>query len=75
MPDTKKCEACDAEVGVSETKCPACNVVFEDLEQEVKVVTRAQEVAAKRKAKETPPPPPAPEKKASIFNSLGRIVK
>lgn len=76
MADTKTCENCEAEIGTSETTCPKCSVVFEELEQEVKVVERASNVSAKRKAKAAPPvvPPPAAKSK-SIFSSLGRIVK
>lgn len=81
MPDeTKTCEVCEATVGKTEVKCPACGVEFEALEEEVGIVTRAMTVAEKRrKAKEaTPEPAPTPQpqpitdepKKKSIFRSL-----
>lgn len=76
MPETKKCEVCDAEIGKSETACPACKINFEELEGEVTVVTRAQVVADKRKkaaAPPTPTPEPATEPaKKSVFASLNR---
>jgi hypothetical protein len=79
MPETKKCEVCDQEIGASEKTCPKCGVEFETLEEEVNVVSRAMTVAEKRrKAKEDaerppePPAPPAPPKKKSIFTSLSK---
>lgn len=74
MSQTKKCEVCEAEIGSTETVCPACKADFAELEAEVQVVTRAQTVLAKRKAKEVPPTPvvaptSTPAKK-SIFASL-----
>lgn len=71
MPETKTCEACEQEIGANETKCPKCGVVFDELEQEIAVVTRAQTVVEKRRKKTEPPPaPPAPPKRKSIFSSL-----
>ena len=76
MPETKTCEVCEAKVGVTEIKCPACGVEFEALEEEVGIVMRAMTVAEKRrKAKEatdTPPmpTPESPKKKTSIFRSI-----
>lgn len=75
MAETKKCEVCDQEIGITEKVCPKCQTDFEELEQEVSVVTRAQKVVAARKAKEIPllpPPPPPPAKKKSVFGSLGK---
>jgi uncharacterized Zn finger protein (UPF0148 family) len=79
-PATKQCEACDQEIGASETTCPKCGVVFEDLEGEVAVVTRAMTVAEKRKKKAEAEAeaerlrnePPAPPKKKSFLRSLNR---
>ena len=68
--ETKKCEVCDQEIGESETTCPKCGVVFADLNEEVKVVQRAQTVAQKR-AKAALPPEPVKPAKRSIFRSLG----
>jgi hypothetical protein len=51
---TKKCEACDAEIGESEKDCPKCGVNFEELETAVKTVTTAQAVAEKRRKAANP---------------------
>lgn len=51
---TKKCEACDAEIGESEVECPGCGVNFEELETAVKTVTTAQAVAEKRRKAANP---------------------
>jgi RNA polymerase subunit RPABC4/transcription elongation factor Spt4 len=69
MAETKKCEVCDQEIGTSEKTCPKCGTNFEELEEEVKVVTRAQNVAQKRAKAAVPPEPEKPAKK-SIFRSL-----
>lgn len=50
-PTTKICESCDAEIGASETKCPKCGIIFEELEEAVSAVERAQSVLEKRRAK------------------------
>jgi RNA polymerase subunit RPABC4/transcription elongation factor Spt4 len=74
MAETKVCEVCEQEIGKDEKTCPKCSTDFETLEDEVKVVTRAQKVLAARKAREeaerAPVPEPAP-KKRSVFRSLG----
>jgi ribosomal protein S27AE len=74
----KKCfnPDCLQEIDDKETECPKCGVVFADLEEEVKVVSRAQRIADERK-KAVPPPtvqPPAtqPAKRKSLFASLAR---
>lgn len=54
MAETKKCEACDAEIGQSETECPKCGVNFEELETAVKTVTTAQAVVEKRRKAASP---------------------
>lgn len=57
MADTKKCEACDATIGKTETKCPACSVDLEELEESIKVIERANAVIEKRKKAALPPAP------------------
>lgn len=74
MAETKQCEVCEQQIGSNETKCPKCSTVFEELEQEVAVVTRAQTVAEKRR-RAALPPEPSPEvipAKKSIFRSLSK---
>jgi hypothetical protein len=73
-PKTKKCIDCDTEVGENEKKCPKCELVFEEAEQELGVVEKAlKRIAKKRKATPPPPTPPdVPAKKKSIFSSLNR---
>lgn len=57
MPDdTKVCDSCDATIGKNETTCPKCKVDFEELEDAVATVTKAQEVIAKRKKAAEPKP-------------------
>ena len=63
MADTKKCEACDVVIGKTETKCPACGVDLEELEEAVKVVERANAIIEKRKKAALPP---APVKKTGL---------
>lgn len=73
MAETKKCEVCEQEIGANEKVCPKCGTDFETLEEEIKVVERADAVRSKRKAAAVPPAPPAPEptqKKKSVFRSL-----
>jgi hypothetical protein len=81
---TKKCEACDAEIGESEKECPKCGVNFEELEVAVKTVTTAQAVAEKRRKAADPncdkcgkpkhegacAPKPAPKKKTIGFGNV-----
>ena len=83
MPDpkTKNCEACEQEIGFSETVCPKCGVDFEELEEAVAVVTKAQEIAAKRKAKaeaakdgDPDPATPPKKKKTGLFGGLGKAI-
>jgi RNA polymerase subunit RPABC4/transcription elongation factor Spt4 len=78
--DTKVCDSCDAVIGKSEKDCPKCGVNFEELEDAVTTLTKAQEVIDKRKAKvapvpDTPPAPPAPPKKVSALRGLGAAMR
>jgi RNA polymerase subunit RPABC4/transcription elongation factor Spt4 len=75
MPETKECEVCSQIIGSSEKVCPKCGTDFDALEDEVKVVQRAQSVAAKRAKAIVPPEPPPPAKKPSIFRSLAAKEK
>jgi len=70
--ETKTCEVCDQVIGKSEKICPKCSTDFDALEDEVKVVTRAQTVAERRRKAALPPEPkPEPEPaKHSVFRSL-----
>jgi uncharacterized C2H2 Zn-finger protein len=82
---TKICEACDKEIGESETKCPACGVDFEELADTVTTVERAQAILEKRRKKNEPQPcakckkvhegacAPAPRK--SKLRGLGSILR
>lgn len=77
MPETKQCEVCDQEIGSTEKKCPKCSTDFDELEEAVGIVTKANAVVKKRADKEAaknvlPPAPPAPPKKKSIFGNLAR---
>lgn len=80
---TKICPNCDATIGETETKCPACAVELEELENEIGAVSRALGILEKRKKSSagpgptptptpTPAPTPTPEPKAkkSIFSNL-----
>jgi RNA polymerase subunit RPABC4/transcription elongation factor Spt4 len=88
--ETKTCENCDKVIGASESKCPSCGVVFEELEDAVATVDRANSILAKRKARTAPPEPtpvpevppapapeptPNPQPKRNIFTSLGRTFR
>jgi RNA polymerase subunit RPABC4/transcription elongation factor Spt4 len=85
--DTKVCESCDAVIGKNETECPKCKVNFEELEDTIATIDKAEEVRAKRKkatepktcAKcktvhkpEDPCPPPAKKKP---LRGLGAILR
>lgn len=50
---TKKCEACDQEIGESEKVCPKCGVDYEELEDTIKGLSVAETVREKRKKAET----------------------
>lgn len=83
---TKKCEACDVEIGESEKECPKCGVVFEELEAAVKTLTTAQAVMEKRRKAANPncdkcgkpkhegdcPKPPAKKKSSGFGNIFGK---
>lgn len=76
--ETKKCIDCDQEIAATETKCPKCGLVFEDAEQEMSVVEKAQQRLEKKRKRETPEPPapaPTPAGKKSVFASLGKVVE
>lgn len=83
--DTKICENCDTEVGVSETACPKCHIVFEDMESEDKVISAAMQRIAKRQKKiddaaaakyaKEHPEPVVPPKPAHFLASLARLVE
>ena len=73
-PETITCENCDAEIGKSETKCPKCGVVFEDLADAIASVETANKVIEKRKKKaELPVAPPA--KKENPLRALGKVLR
>lgn len=76
MAETKKCEACGQEIGVSEEKCPKCGVEFSILDEEITVIDRALKILdARRKAATPPAADPQsqlqPQPRKSIFRSLG----
>lgn len=83
--ETKKCESCDAEIGTSETNCPKCGVDFEELEDAVATVSKAQAIIDKRKKAAEPKPCTkcgkvhegacAPQKKPSVFRGLGSALR
>jgi hypothetical protein len=85
-PETKVCDACDAVIGKSEKTCPKCSVDFEELEDTVASVSKAQAIIEKRK-KATEPKPCAkcskvhegacaiPAKKQSGLRGLGAILR
>jgi RNA polymerase subunit RPABC4/transcription elongation factor Spt4 len=83
--ETQTCENCEAVISTTETKCPKCGVVFEDLNDAIATVERAQTIIEKRKAKAAPPAPaptptptpqPAPvAEKRNPFTSLGKVIR
>jgi hypothetical protein len=89
QPETKTCESCDAVIGKSEKVCPKCQIDFEELEDAVATVGKAQSVLAKRKATEEAaktcpkckaakhdgPCKTSPTKKKSVFQSLGAALR
>lgn len=75
MPEeTKVCPLCDATIGKTDATCPSCNEEIENVDEEAKVVERANKLLEKRRLKANPPTPPVPQpqpkKKTSIFQSL-----
>jgi len=73
--ETKTCDSCDAVIGKSEKVCPKCSIDFEELEDTVATVTKAQAVIEKRKKAALPPPSPEPEPKKNPLRSLGSILR
>ncbi len=79
--EMKKCLDCGQEIASTEEVCPKCGANFADIEEEVKVVTRAQRIAdARKQPSPTPEPAPTPQpqpakKKTSLFASLARKKK
>lgn len=85
---TKKCEACDQEIGDTEKDCPKCGVNFEELEDAVKTVSTASTVIEKRRKAANPncdkcgkpkhdgdcTPKPAPKKKSAL-SGLGNAFR
>jgi len=76
-PKTKQCEVCDTVIAESETKCPnaLCGADLTELEENIKAVSQANAVIAKRKAKETPVPAPAPAGPTSTLARLRALRK
>lgn len=72
---TKACDACGQEIGASEKECPKCGVDFEELEDAIATVSKAQEVIEKRKAVASPKPPEKKEESKKPFRSLGSILR
>lgn len=82
MEDTKECPNCNVKVGKDEKICPSCKVDFDELEDAVTTVDRANKILEKRR---TPPAPPAPEvpptpvhqppAKRNVLTSLGKVIR
>jgi hypothetical protein len=80
MAGTKVCDACDKEIGESETTCPACKADLAELDETTNAVERALSVIEKRKKRATPPPEPNPQPAqkltgAARLRALGRAIK
>jgi hypothetical protein len=78
VPDTKICDECDVECGISETKCPKCGADFAEQDELVEAIERAQRIKAKRDSRNAPPPPPQPVAKPTLthrLRGLGKVVK
>jgi len=73
--ETKTCDSCDAVIGKSEKTCPKCGVDFEELEDAITTVSKAQAIIEKRKKAEQPPAPPAPPEKKNPLRSLGAVLR
>lgn len=86
--ETKICPSCDAVIGKSETVCPSatCGVDFEELEDNIAAVEKAQAILEKRRKANQPKPCtkcskvhegecPAPEKKKSGLRGLGAVLR
>ena len=75
MAETKVCDNCDAEIGVSETKCPKCGTELAELDEIASAVERGQSILEKRRKRNTPPvaaPAESPRKGLARFRELGR---
>lgn len=82
----KLCEACDKEIGDNDAKCPACGVVFEELNDAVSAVEKANAILEKRRKKKEEDAKCkkcgkihegacAPIKKPSPFSALGSALR
>jgi len=65
--DTTKCENCDAVIAKDEKKCPACGIVFDELEQQLKDYETLEKIRNKRNKKNEPTPEP---KKRGLFGNI-----
>ncbi len=77
-PTTKICDACDAEISILEEKCPKCGIDFDELEETVASVSKAQEIIEKRKKNTALPEPPVvtpPAAKRNVLRSLGNALR
>jgi RNA polymerase subunit RPABC4/transcription elongation factor Spt4 len=77
MAETKQCPKCDAVIATTETKCPACGVDLEELENAIATVEAAQAVIEKRR-KATPqiaPPIEPASRKRIPWTSLGAALR
>lgn len=70
---TKICDACDAVVGETETKCPKCGVEFSELDETVTAVERALSVSEKRKKRLAPAPVPTPQPEPVKLTGVARL--
>lgn len=78
MADTKVCDSCDVECGLTEEKCPKCGAEFAELDELASAVERGQKILEKRKARQNPPAPPEPPAKKTItqrLRGLGKLVR
>ena len=71
MAETKVCDNCDAEIGVSETKCPKCGTELAELDEIASAVERGQAILDKRRKRNAPPAPPAPVE--TVRKGLARL--
>lgn len=72
MADTRECPNCEATVGTSESKCPACGIDFAEFEDAMTATENINKAIERKRKKETPPdPPPVAQPKT---NRLGRLA-
>lgn len=77
MADTRDCPNCEAVIGVSETKCPSCQVDLAEFEDAMTATEKINNALERKRKKAEPPVPAAqpPKNRLGKLASLGSVIR